>query len=132
MKQKLRAVRDFFIYHSKIVYPIVLIAVVAMTVSLALETKENPIANDVNAPGTIGDVLINVIPSLPEDETQDVTQDEDDDYVPLMNDLDASVQTLIYLYYDALARGDADTIRKDCRHSQPRIATKTYARHKRG
>lgn len=111
MKRKLRAVRDFFIYHSKIVYPIILIAVVAVTVSLALETKENPIASDVvNGPGTIGDVISNVMPTIPEDESQEVAEDDVEEYIPLKNDLDMAVQTLIYLYYDALARGDADTI----------------------
>lgn len=110
MKQRLKAVRDFLIYHSKIVFPIVLIAVVALTVSLALGTKESPITDDVDGPGTIGDVLSNVVPSLSEDETQDESDTEEPGEIPLMTDLDMSVKTLIYTYYDALARGDADTI----------------------
>ena len=110
MKKRIKAVRDFLIFHSKIVFPILLIAIVAFTVSFALGAKKNPIPEGTDGTGTIGDVLSSVVPSLSEDESETKEDSEEDQMVPLKTDLDMSVQTLIYTYYDALARGDADAI----------------------
>ena len=110
MKQRLKAVRDFLIYHSKIVFPILLIAVVALTVSLALGAKDRPITDVTDGTGALDDVLSNVVPSLGEESESVPESSEEEAYTPLMTDLDMSVKTLIYTYYDALARGDADAI----------------------
>lgn len=110
MKKRLKAVRDFLIYHSKIVFPILLIAVVAVTVSLALGAKDRPITDVTDGTGALDDVLSNVVPSLSGDESQTTPESSEEGYAPLRDDLDMSVRTLIYTYYDALARGDADAI----------------------
>lgn len=110
MKKRLKAVRDFLIYHSKIVFPILLIAVVALTVSLALGAKDRPITDVTDGTGALDDVLSNVVPSLGEESESVPESSEEEEYAPLMTDLDMSVKTLIYTYYDALARGDADAI----------------------
>ena len=78
MKKRIKAVRDFLIFHSKIVFPILLIAIVAFTVSFALGAKKNPIPEGTDGTGTIGDVLSSVVPSLSEDESETKEDSEED------------------------------------------------------
>lgn len=109
MKEKLLRIRDLIISKSRIVFPVLLIAVVAITVSVALgaKDKENsasdvqgtePVSGTESQTGT--EITASVADAVPD--------------VPLEQNAYPEVNTLIYTYYDALANGDADAIAGIC------------------
>lgn len=99
MKEKLLRIRDLVVLNSRIIFPILLIAVVAITVSVALGTKEK----EESTPDVVEAAPASE--SEPE-ETAGLTVPD----VPLELNAYADVNTLIYNYYDALANGNAETI----------------------
>ena len=102
LKNKLSDVRDFIVNHCKIVFPVIVIAVVAFTVVIALnlnhekasaeekdDTQEETVLSDV------GDELMRI----------DVSTD-----VPLIANEDGAVYTLVATYYNAWGTGDMETL----------------------
>ncbi len=102
-KDKAIAIRDYIIKHSVIVFPVVVIAAVAVTVVVALgagESKDNP--ETLNPE------------SISTDSTGVETSDGSVGLVPLSENTDQGIDTLIRSYYDAMAEGDTGTIASLC------------------
>jgi SH3-like domain-containing protein len=97
LKDKLRLVRDYLLKHSKIAFPVIVVAAVAITVSIAL--------------GASGRRRVQEI--VPEQSTasQESVVVED---VPLTLNEDSAISELIYSYYDAQATGDLETLKSLC------------------
>ncbi|MGN1147743.1 MAG: SH3 domain-containing protein [Lachnospiraceae bacterium] len=98
IKEKTLQIRDFVLARGKIVFPILLIAAVAITVTIALrassdkvEAAENPETVETTVPEEI----------VAEQEVPDV---------PLELNAYPEVNNLILTYYNAMADGDAETI----------------------
>ncbi len=102
IKEKALLVRDFILAHGKIVFPIFLIAVVALTVVLALRER-NPRVSETVDNGT--DVQLTV-----SDGNTDATAGIEVPDVPFEENAYPEVNALILAYFNAMAEGDADTI----------------------
>ncbi len=111
-KNKVRIARDFIIRHSKLVFPLIVIAAVAVTVSLALSAKD---AKDVAEDNKVADVEQTAEPVL-----EPVNED-----VPLLLNEDTEVAVLITNYYNAMALGDSETLTTLC----DEISTKDMLRY---
>lgn len=99
IKERMLRVRDFIVARGKLVFPILLIAAVAVTVTIALKAG----AGTVNATGTPeqdtaslsdGDAVVEL--TVPE--------------VPLELNAYPELNSLVMTYFEALANGDADGI----------------------
>jgi uncharacterized protein YraI len=97
LKDKLRLVRDYLLKHSKIAFPVIVVAAVAITVSIAL--------------GASGRRRVQEIVPEQSTATQESVVVED---VPLTLNEDSAISELIYSYYDAQATGDLDTLKSLC------------------
>lgn len=104
MKEKLMSVRDFILAHGKIVFPILLIAAVAVTVVFALNAGNDK--TDEVAAGTPGTTEVADVSDGNSLEVTTLTVPD----VPLEKDAYEAVNNLIITYYQAVADGDADTI----------------------
>ena len=109
MKARLRKACDFFMKHSKIVFPILLIAAVAVTITIALDT-DSVSGNllDINGVTDVTGGTVNAEGNVntPEDTTEGV-------FVPDVEfELNAypDVNQLIATYYQAKADGDAEVV----------------------
>ena len=97
-KEKIRVIRDYIIKHSKIAFPIIVIGAVAATVAIALNAK-------------------NVESKIPEPTTMEATESQEVAFnrvieeVPLVENTDSNIYTLVATYYNAKAMGDVDAIR---------------------
>ena len=92
--------RDFLLKHSKILFPVILVAVVAAIVMVVL---------------SLGNV--DEDKRLPEEtaSTEETNETEAvDEDVPLIANTDDSISTLIYTYYNAMALGDSETLLAIC------------------
>ncbi len=99
-KDKVRMVRDYIIKHGKISFPVMVIAAVAVTATIAMnagDSKEDAIINSISA----GDA-------------EEVTLDQPTEDVPLVPNEDGTIYTLIATYYNALALGDEETLNSIC------------------
>ena len=101
MKDKKSAVLDFILEHCKIVFPIVLIVVVAVTVVFALSIRNG----SEEEPQEISGVSIAEVSS--EENTPSVVAED----VPLLLNEDGELYTLVATYYNATAMGDIETLR---------------------
>lgn len=99
-RNKLSVVRDYIVKHCKIVFPVIVVAVVALTVSVALNvnreknTEENSSIED-SSGSEDGNNSLNL---------------EDIPEVPLLPNEDSSIYTLVATYYNALGTGDMETL----------------------
>lgn len=93
-KDKMRLIGDYIIKNYRIILPTVLVAVVAVTVAIALGASGNR----------------NIQSILPE-ESKETTGETD---VPLVQNEDSAIRELIYTFYNAQAIGDIDTIKSVC------------------
>lgn len=103
MKEKLASVRDFILTHGKIVFPILLIAAVAVTVVFALNAGDDKTDDVAGTPATTevtdvsdGNSLVETALTVPD--------------VSLEKEAYEAVNTLMQTYYQAVADGDVDTI----------------------
>ena len=103
IKEKLMSVRDFILAHGKIVFPILLIAAVAVTVVFALNAEKDKTDEVAGTPGTTEATTVSDGNSL--EETSLTVPD-----VPLEKDAYEAVNNLMKTYYQAVADGDVDTI----------------------
>ncbi len=96
-REKVSPVIDFILARSKVIYPILLIAAVAITVVIALRANSNkdiaPMIDETTQAVSDGDMTELVIPEM-----------------PLELNVYPEVNSLITKYYEATANGDADTI----------------------
>lgn len=98
---KIRWLREFVIKHSKIAFPIVLVAAVAVTVAFAMgidrveEQMDESMSSEEQTESSVEETLLGAV------ETE----------VELIQSEDGKLYTLMATYYNALANGDVDTIR---------------------
>ena len=102
LKDKLASVRDFIVKHCKIVFPVLVIAVVAITVVIALNLNQEKASaeekNDIEEYSLFSDV-----------EDEPVWAEVPTD-VPLVVNEDSAIYTLIATYYNAWGTGDMETL----------------------
>ncbi len=101
LRNKLLFLRDFLIKNSKIAFPVILTAAVAVTVAVALGASGSRKVEEI-APDETG-----------QSETAEETQDAVG-IVPLVKNEDEAIQTLITNYYNAQATGDLETLKALC------------------
>lgn len=102
MKERMRFLRDAVIRHSKVAFPIVVIAAVAATVALALGAGriEEKMEETIEESETIESSSVE----------EEVTLDRVIPDVPLEENSQGAMYTLMATYYNALANGDVATI----------------------
>ncbi len=100
IKEKALLVRDFILAHGKIVFPILLVAAVAITVVFALRER-NPKVTE-TADGNTG-VELTVSEG-------DAAKEIEVPNVPFEENAYPEVNNLLLAYFNAMAEGDADTI----------------------
>ena len=100
-KEKVLSARDFIVSKSKFVFPIIVIAVVAMTVTIALNAGS---ATEEEAPKETQEVQESVEQAVEPQETA----------VPLIANENAEINTLIETFYNAQAEGDEEALRSVC------------------
>lgn len=105
-KNRMTDVRDYIIRHSKFVFPVLVIAAVAITVSIALNAS--------NAKAELADPEASVAsvsePSDPEKEKAMAPLATNEE-VPLVVNEDEKVQALVMAYYNAKVLGESETLR---------------------
>lgn len=100
IKNRWKAILDFAVRNSKFVFPVILIAAVAATVTLALRAGDEPET----------DPVLPISDSI--EETLQTPQPETDPVNTTMErNTDGDLYSLIATYYNALALGDVDTIK---------------------
>ncbi len=97
LRDKLIPIRDFILARGKLVFPILLIAAVAVTVTIALKAGSNK------------DIAESSVDNTQAVSAGDIGEIEVPD-VPLELNAYPEVNNLITTYYEATANGDADTI----------------------
>ena len=110
-KERLTEIRNFIVKHCKIIFPIIVIVVVAVTVSFALkanreknmeESRSNPEATSQDSTPQVNAVQQSAGPASAEPDQMDRT---------LAENTDDEVFALIASYYNAMASGDSDVLR---------------------
>ncbi len=104
-RDKLLFLRNFLIKNSKVAFPLILIAAVAVTVAVALGASGSRRIEEIAPSPTPGGNA----ESQTESEEGVVTEN-----VPLVLNEDSAIQTLITDYYNAQAEGDLDTLTSLC------------------
>lgn len=111
-KNRVTVIRDYIIRHSKFVFPIIVIAVVAVTVSIALNAgnaKAEPAesADPVESGPLRADAAMvqKSEEGVPEPESRDLNED-----VPLTVNEDEKIQEIVIAYYNAKVHGDSETL----------------------
>lgn len=102
--EKWKIIRDYVVKHCKIIFPIVVIVVAAMTVVFALGARKEKAAADSQ-----------------QAESQSLQQDSSEaeqsvaiEDIPLVVNEDGELYTLLATYYNAMAEGDTETILSIC------------------
>lgn len=99
-ENKLTVIRDYIIEHSKFVFPIIVIALVAFIVPIALHANRAR-AEQPEGPESVEPVTI----ESTEEEPEVVMEN-----VPLAVNEDGAIYTLVATYYNAMALGDCDVL----------------------
>ena len=102
MKDKKSAILEYILDHCKIIFPVVLIAAVAVTVVFALGLRNGT----EEAPQGLSGVPV-VEESSEEENSPSAVAEE----VPLLPNEDEELRTLVTTYYNAGAQGDIETLR---------------------
>ncbi len=101
-KDKIRDITKFMVKHSKVVFPLVVIAAVAFTVSVALTAGNADKIEETEETSTQESaVKETVVPEVEQD-------------VPMVLNEDPAITTLITTFYNAVALGDEATISSVC------------------
>ena len=98
VKEKMLSLKNSLIKHSKFLFPVVIVLVVAVVVFFVLRITN----------GDVADELIQVTGEnvLSEEATIEIPQEK----IPMEENTDGDLFTLIVTYYNAYATGDVDTI----------------------
>lgn len=102
---KLRAIRDFIVKRGKFLFPVVIVAAAAVTVTVALNVGRGTPAEIVQTEQETASAF-----ETAAQETQEQTVSE----VPLVANEDSDIYSLVATYYNAVALGDTDTILSIC------------------
>lgn len=103
IKNRWKAILDLVARNSKFVFPVILIAAVATTVTLALRAGDES-GSEPNQP----------ISEPIEEVSQTPQPTEDPVSATMERNTDGDLYSLIATYYNALALGDVDTIKSIC------------------
>lgn len=101
-REKWTTIRDYIVKHCKIVFPVLLIVVVAVTVAVALGAREEKVKAESFAAESTA--------SQESGEPDALTVQE----VPLSANENGELYTLLATYYNAMAQGDTETILSVC------------------
>lgn len=109
-KDKIAEIRNYIVKHCKIVFPIIVIVIVALTVSLALSANRAKNAEDNQA-----SVEATKAPQENKEQEGDVSEsaaleDTAPEAAPLAENTDDEIFSLVASYYNAMAMGDTDTL----------------------
>ncbi len=101
-KDKIRFLRDYIVKHSKVAFPIIVIAAVAGTVTVALNAGDSKGVEFLETETAETETTLEVA----------LTQSEEE--VPLVLNEDGAISSLIATYYNAMALGDEATLYSIC------------------
>lgn len=104
IKDRWKVIRDFAVKNSKIAFPVIIIAAVAVTVTLALRAGN---ADELAEP-------LASLESISVEDSQEQSAEEEIQETPLERNTDGELYTLIATYFNAYATGDVETIRSIC------------------
>lgn len=96
-------IRDYIVRHCKIIFPVLLIIVVAVTVAAALGARREKAEAESQAAES----------SVAQESTEAAVQPVQED-VPLAANEDQALYTLLATYYNAMALGDTETVLSVC------------------
>lgn len=102
LKEKVRAVVEYILKHSKIVFPVIMIVLVAATVALALGAK------------SADKLEVQKLESLAPEEATEETVADATGIIPMVLNEDPAIATLITSFYNAVALGDTETLQSVC------------------
>lgn len=109
-KDKMSTIRDFIVRNAKFVFPVIVIAVVAVTVSVALKARNASAGEESSASGeesTSGQES----GAEAEDGVQTMQQiPEVSEEIPLLPNENEAIHTIIASYYDAILTGDRNVL----------------------
>lgn len=98
LKDTFQLIRSYLMKNYKFVFPVVVVAAVAVTVCIALGASGNR---------KVGDIVLDSSESLAESQTTI-------ENIPMTQNSDDAIKELILKFYNAQANGDIDTIRTIC------------------
>lgn len=101
-KDRVANVWNYILKHSKVAFPVIVIAAVAVTVTVALQAGNNR------------DILEEESATVTSETIEETALEAADLSVPLTLNEDAAITTLITTFYNALALGDGDTLKAVC------------------
>ncbi len=104
-KEKWKTIRDFIIKNCKIVFPVLVVVVAAVTVVIALNANKAKTEEQVSAEQS-SEV------TLQEGETVEIRPSAEE--VPLAANENEDIYTLVATYYNAIGTGDTDTLQAIC------------------
>ena len=101
-KEKIKVVTDYIVKHNKILFPVLVIAAVAITVSVSLTVSN---ADRLEKETTEASM---------ESSTEETVAPEVTEEVPMVLNENAAITTLITSFYNAMALGDEATLNSVC------------------
>ena len=102
LKDKWKVIRDFVVEHCKVIFPVLVVIVVAATVVLALNLNREKTRADEEA------AQASETPAAESPEAGTETGEIPE--VPLVPNEDSAIYTLVATYYNALGTGDMETL----------------------
>lgn len=101
-KDKIKVLVDYIVKHGKILFPVLVIAAVALTVSIALTASNaDKLAKETAEAST-------------ESSTEETAAPETAEEIPMVLNEDSAITTLITSFYNAMALGDEETLNSVC------------------
>lgn len=100
-RNKLSVIRDYIVKHCKIIFPLIVLVVVAITVTVALRMSREKAEDQNDGP--------EASPSV--DGVEGLVDLENIPEIPMQTNEDSDIYTLVETYYNSLATGDMDTLR---------------------
>lgn len=101
MKEKIQLLREYVVKHSKVVFPVIVIAAVALTVLLALKASNMEKIEEAIDSNQVASAQTQEIEASIQRVIPDMTMEENQN---------SEIYTLVATYYNAIAMGDIDTI----------------------
>lgn len=105
-KDKLTAIRDYIVKNSKFLFPVVVIAVVAVTVSVALNAGKSKANQEQGTEEPSAEESVEPV-NLSEEGAETPPPSAAPEEAPLTQNENEGIQTLVATYYDTLASGDS-------------------------
>lgn len=101
-KEKLQEVVNYIVKHSKIVFPVIVIAAVAVTVAVALSAgNKDKLEEGADQTTDSTDATDSELPSGDED-------------IPMVANEDSAISELIYKFYNAMGTGEVEDLESSC------------------